>query len=348
MPALARLSRWVVLIMLALLAIAGGAARQWLTSMLQPVNAGAVQPIVIEIPAGASTRAVADLLAGQHLVKDAVFFRYYARYLQLDSRIHSGEYELSQAMTPMQILEKITRGEVVVRRFTVREGLTVEETAGLLASLYIIDKERFLQLAAESKLADPYLPQEPEAREQPLEGYLFPSTYDYKRGVTEEEIIEMMFSAWEQNFTPELRQRAAELNMTVHEVMALASIIEKEAQVAAERPVISGVYHNRLNIGMKLDADPTVRYAAKKPVDEDLLLADLDVESPYNTYRNAGLPPGPIAAPGLASIKAALYPESHDYWYFVAKADGSGEHYFATTLAEQDENIGRARENGQE
>lgn len=333
-----------LLLFLAVLVAVGVAGNAWLTSRLGPVATGSDEPVLLVVPAGASTREVADLLYAGGVIKDPVFFRYYAQYKKVDAQLKGGEYELSRSMTPDEILAKLSRGEVVVRRFTVPEGLTIAELADLLAGKKLVEREAFLAAAAASKLNQAYLPQGVQLA-QPLEGYLFPSTYDYQPGITAKEILALMFARWEESFAPALRARANEAGLTVHQAMTLASIVEEEAQVAEERPVISGVYTNRLAIGMKLDADPTVRYGLSKPAQEELRLADLAIESPYNTYLNPGLPPGPIAAPGLESIKAALYPQKHDFWYFVAKADGSGQHYFAATLDEQTANIDKAAAN---
>ncbi len=349
MPEVARKTRrgaGLLAFLLFLVLLGSGAAGllRWIEEQMQPVRPGSAEEVVLEIPAGASTREIATLLAEEGLINDPVFFRYYARYLGLDVQLQPGEYRLSPAMSPEEILRKLAAGEVVVYRFTVPEGLTIEEMADVLAEQGVVDRDRFLEVAAASDLADKYLPEGISLR-QPLEGYLFPATYEYRRGIAEEDVIRMMFDAFERLWTPEWRARAEEMGLTIHEVVTLASIIEEEAQVAAERPIISGVYHNRLKIGMKLDADPTVAYALGKPPGEPLLYADLEVDSPYNTYRNPGLPPGPISAPGKAAIEAALFPAEHDYWYFVAKADGTGEHYFAEALAEQNQNIQRARQN---
>src|SRR5690606_4796977 len=192
---------------------------------------------------------------------------------------------------------------------------------------------RAVDAAAESW---PYLP-EGVALQEPLEGYLFPDTYVFTRTTTEKHLIAGMLDgfqrALERALGDEGLQRAEDLGLTVHEVVTMASIIEREAQVAAERPLIAAVYHNRLRIGMKLDADPTVLYALGR-TDGRLLYEDLEVDSPYNTYRNPGLPPGPIASPGEAAIRAALHPADVDYLFFVAKGDGSGEHLFARTYEE--------------
>lgn len=316
----------------------------WTLARLQPVHTGGEETVIVEVAPGSSSQSVANLLYTHGLIKSPVVFRYYARYRKLDNQLKPGEYELSPGMSAEQILQHLSRGEVLVRRFTIPEGYTVAQIADLLAEKGMADRERFLRAAKESKLAEKYLPQG-VALEQPLEGYLFPATYEVKPEMTEPELLAMMFTRFEQVWTPELLSRAQEMNLTVHQVITLASIVEREARVPAEQAIISGVYHNRMRIGMKLDADPTVRYGVGKPPQEDLTYADLDSDSPYNTYRMPGLPPGPIASPGEAAIQAALNPAQHDFWYFVAKADGSGEHYFASTLEEQGENIARAAAN---
>ncbi|HEY8345738.1 MAG TPA: endolytic transglycosylase MltG [Symbiobacteriaceae bacterium] len=328
--------RWVPLVLL--LAVVMGFPFYVMLN-LRPYRPGATETVTVHVAAGASMSDVADLLYRHHLIRNPVFFRYYARLLHLDSRLQPGEYALSQGMSPAQILRMLTEGQVVVHRVTIPEGMTVREIADLLDAQGVVSRDEFLAAAAAaSHLVDEYLPADVEL-EQPLEGYLFPATYEYRTGVTAEELLSMMVERFRQVWTPELLQRADELKMSIHEVVTLASIIEEEAQVADERARISGVYHNRLRVGMKLDADPTVAYAVGKLPGEELTLEDLAVDSPYNTYRYAGLPPGPIACPGEASILAALYPEEHDYWYFVARGDGSGRHFFARTLEEQERNI---------
>lgn len=347
MPVAARrllLAAAMLAVLLAGLATGGRWVREWVEDRLRPAATAPANPVLVNISQGLSTAQVAEMLQSRGLIRDARVFRYYVRFLRMDSQLQGGEYELSADMSPDQIVRKIASGQVVVRTFTVPEGLTVTQIAERLAEQHLVDRERFLEVAGASSLADRYLPDR-TAVPVPLEGYLFPSTYQYKPGISEAAILGLMFRGFEKVWTPEFTRRAQELQLTVHQVVTLASIIEKEARVPEERPIISGVYHNRLSIEMKLDADPTVHYALGKPAAEPLLYADLEVESPFNTYRVAGLPPGPIAAPGAAAIEAALYPEKHDYWYFVAKADGSGGHYFATTLAEQESNIARAEAN---
>lgn len=336
----------LVLALLILLAALGGAAYgglRWALARLEPADptAGLLE---VEIPSGATTTDVAQILAEHGIIRDPAVFRYYVRYRELDDQIVSGRYELSAAMSADQILTKLVNGEVVVRRFTIPEGLTVEMMADLLAEAQVVDREAFLDAALAAAAENPYLPEDVELI-QPMEGYLFPATYQYHSGITAEEVVAMLMARFEAVWTPELLARADEMGLSVHEVTTLASIVETEARVAAEQPQIAGVYLNRLAVGMPLQADPTVYYALGLPRSEALSYDDLEVDSPYNTYRYPGLPPGPIAAPGEGAIRAVLYPATHDYYYFVAKNDGSGEHYFATTYAEHLENVDRAEAN---
>lgn len=312
--------------------------------MRGPVTPGALEPVAVEVPQGASSAQVANVLYQKRLIKNPSFFSLYARYRHLDSQLKSGEYELNRSMGLDEVLNRLTRGETVERRFIIPEGLTVSMTADLLAQQGLVDREAFLAKAREFGAKNGFLPTG-AGLTQPMEGYLFPAAYEYKPGVTADEILQMMYSRTEQVWTPELLKRAQEMGISVHQVMTLASIVEAEARVPAERPVIAGVYENRLAIDMALQADPTVYYALDLPRGERLLYRHLKVDSPYNTYRYPGLPPGPICAPGEAAIKAVLYPEKHQYLYFVAKEDGSGEHYFSRTLEEHEENIAKAEAN---
>ncbi|MFZ5816607.1 MAG: endolytic transglycosylase MltG [Bacillota bacterium] len=334
----------VLLLLLGLLGAAAFGGQRWLAARLGPVDPAAQELIWVEIPSGVTTADVANLLFEQGLIKDPTVFRYYVRYRQLDAKLLSGEYQLSPSMTPELILQHLTQGSVRVHRFTVPEGLTIAMMADLLAEKRVMTREQFLAAARALAAGNPHLPEGVELAE-PMEGYLFPATYEYRQSATPEEIVRMMFDRFEQVWTEELKQRARELNLTIHQVVTLASIVETEARVAQERPAIAGVYLNRLEVEMPLQADPTVYYALGLPRGEQLLYSHLEVDSPYNTYRYGGLPPGPIAAPGEDSIRAVLFPEEHDYYYFVAKADGTGEHYFGRTLDEHNENVARAEAN---
>ncbi len=305
---------------------------------LRPVTPGEGRAVLVEITPGATTAGIARELQQRGLIRDSFVFGLYARYLKLDSRLRSGIYEFSPSMSSGQILGRLARGEVAMNTFTIPEGFTVGQVADHLAQKGLGDRERFLKAARSPSLAPKYLPPGAPVRE-PLEGYLFPDTYQIPKGLPEEAIIRLMRERWEEVMTPALRARAAELKLSIHELIILASIIEKEA-TSRDRDKVSSVFHNRLRIGMKLDSCATINYVMDSPRPV-LTLADLDTPSPYNTYRNRGLPPGPIANPGEAAIRAALYPVRTEFLYFVVKAPG--EHAFAATHEEHLAN--RARYN---
>ncbi len=319
----------VLLILLgaALLITAGIAAAEVLL-LLRPAAHGPVAPVIVEIPHGATATSVAGILHSRGLIRNGLFFRLLAGYKGLDGKLRAGEYEVSPAMSMMEILQRLVSGPILTHPFTIREGLTVEQTAAALASQGIVSADSFLRAARDPSVAESVAPAGVDLKE-PLEGYLFPETYRIRKGATDAEIVSMMVRRFREVFSPELEARAAELGMTIHQVVTMASVIEKEAAVDSERAIISGVFHNRLRIGMRLDADPTVRYALGK-FSGPVTTADTKVSSPYNTYKFAGLPPGPIAAPGAASIRAALYPADTKYLYFVAKNDGT--HHFSLNL----------------
>lgn len=301
-------------------------------ALLAPVDPAAATRVLVTVPAGASTREVAELLYRERLIRHPLAFRFYARSRGLDGRLQAGDYWLSPAMSAAEILDKLARGDAVVYRFTVPEGFTVVQVAELLAQKGVAPREAFLAAARQTRLVAEFLPAGAPLVE-PLEGYLFPATYDYRPGVAPDALVAAMVGRLREVLAP-LMPRIQELGLTVHQVLTLASIVEREAKVPAERARIAGVYWNRLREGMPLQADPTVRYALGLPPEVDISLQDLATDHPYNTYRHLGLPPGPIANPGEASIRAVLWPERHDYLYFVAKGDGSGEHLFSRTYAE--------------
>ncbi len=308
-------------------------------TLLRPADTGSTETVVVEVRSGSTSADIAEDLARKGLIRSAAAFRMLARYRGLDGRLQAGEYRLSASMEPGEILEKMARGEVVTYTFTIPEGYTVEEIARKLAAEGFVDREEFLRVAREEGLRPEFVPKDVELKE-PLEGYLFPETYQVTKGAGEKEIIRIMVERFQAIFKPEYGRRAQELGLTVHQVVTLASIIEEEAMVDEERPLISAVYHNRLRIGMKLDADPTLKYVltdGPRPLTD----ADKGMDSPYNTYRFGGLPPGPISNPGEASIRAALYPAEVDYLYFVSKNDGT--HQFSKTYREHLRNVARYR-----
>lgn len=340
-------SPWKVLaVALALCAVLAAGAGGWLyhayRSALLPADPGAATSVTVTIPRGASTMEIARILHDRHLIRDPLAFRVLVRLEDRDGRLKAGVYRLSPAMPAREILERLTRGDVLTARFTIPEGFTVAQIIDRLAEMGLADRDGLRAALDEAARDWPYLPEGAELRE-PLEGYLFPDTYRVPVGaegrVTNPRVIvRAMLERFEAVFDQRRRERARELGLSVHEVVTLASIIEREAKVPEERPLISAVYHNRLRRGMKLDADPTVLYAVGK-TSGPLTYQDLQVDSLYNTYRYPGLPPGPIGAPGTAAIDAALHPADVDYLYFVLRPDGSGRHEFARTLAEHNRNV---------
>jgi len=286
------------------------------------------QPKTIAIPQNASTSQIGALLEREGLVRHRLLFTTVVGVLNRSGSVKAGEYRLSPAMSLWEIIARLLRGEALLHAVTIPEGFTASQIASLLEERGLARKERFLALVAEpSRFSFPFLP----SGARNLEGYLFPDTYLLPRGVSEETIIRRMLQRFDEVVTQEMRERAQALGFSLHQIVTIASMIEREAKRPEERPLIARVIYNRLERGMRLEIDATVLYALGRHK-ERLNLQDLDVESPYNTYRHPGLPPGPIANPGLASIQAALYPANVDYLYYVAKPDGS--HVFSRTFQE--------------
>jgi UPF0755 protein len=237
-------------------------------------------------------------------------------------------------MTPIQVIDKLVRGDVYVVTITFPEGLTVAEMARVFEAAKLGSAPEFVEAARDPS---PIAALDPQARD--LEGYLFPETYPLPRKTPASRLIRQMTAGFERVMTADLRQAAEAKGLTVRQVVTLASIVEKEAARDEERPLVAAVYANRLRIGMPLQADPTVIFGLQRAgrYTGNLRRDDLEFDSPYNTYRYPGLPPGPIASPGRAAIEAALNPAAVDYLYFVSRNDGS--HEFARTLAEHNRNV---------
>jgi UPF0755 protein len=340
------LRRWLLGLLLFCVASVAGAGL-WIRSALEPVNPKDPAPVTVTVPAGASTTQAADLLHGAGLIKSPLVFRLWVRSEGKDGEIKPGEYEFTRQMNTEQILTKLVKGEVVIRKVVVPEGFTIAEIANQVAASGAATKEAFLKAVHDPAFFPPDLPAG-VTLEEPLEGYLFPATYPWERGMTAEALVKTFRQRFDALWTDEWKARLQASGLSLHQAVTLASIVEAEAVKPQEMPRIAGVYLNRLRSGWLLQADPTVYYALKKPKSEPLLYKDLEVDSPYNTYKVAGLPPGPIGAPGKAALEAVLYPESHDFYFFVAKADGSGEHYFAHSLEEHNANVARAEENAKQ
>lgn len=306
-------------------------------------------PVEFTVEPGDDAGTVARRLREQGLIGDERLFRYLASSTGLGATIQVGQYEIRRDMTSRAILEKLARGEVRLRTFTIPEGWQLGQVLDGLEKQGVGDGPA-LAAALAQLTASPPAGSLAAARPagHSLEGYLFPETYRVSREVTPAEALQLMLRQLDEAFTPDLRAAVAARGLTPHQALTLASIVEREAAKPDEQPLIAAVFLNRLRLGMPLQADPTVQFAlaldpARRARDgywkRDLTIQDLAVDSPYNTYRVTGLPPGPICSPGLGALRAVAMPAEVDYLYFVARPDGS--HAFARTLAEHNANVAR-------
>jgi UPF0755 protein len=280
----------------------------------------------VTIPQGASFAAAAESLESAGVLGSPRLFRLYASATRRDRDIKAGTYLLEPGLSWNELIDALTAGRGIEHSVTIPEGLALRDIVPLLARTTGAPVESLWVAARDSDARRRLKIPTPD-----LEGYLFPDTYRFMYGTGAREAVRELVRRFESVWEPAWDARAAELGMTRHAIITLASIVEKEARLAEERPVISAVYHNRLRQGMPLQADPTVQYAIGEHRTR-VLYRDLKVDSPYNTYRNRGLPPGPISSPGRASIEAALYPANVPYRYFVAHPDG--HHEFRVTFEE--------------
>lgn len=286
------------------------------------------EPVEVLVPTGAGTLEVGRRLESADLVRSPRLFALYVAFRGAEGRLRAGRYRLPADASWGRIVETLERGAVVTRALTIPEGFTLREIAPRIAELAGVSADSVLALSGNPALADSLGVPGPT-----LEGYLFPETYRFAEGVTPRRILAAMAERYRAFWGDEERRRLAETGLDERELVTLASIVEEEARRPEERRLIAGVYHNRLERGMLLQADPTVQYALGDRK-ERLLYRDIDAvaDDPYNTYTQAGLPPGPIASPGAASLRAALDPADVSYLYFVARPDGS--HVFTRTLRE--------------
>lgn len=283
---------------------------------------------MINIKKGQNLTVTTESLTRAGLIKSPFRFRILARFKRADKRIQAGEYLLSADMTPNKILAVMVEGKVKLYKFTIPEGYNLKQIASIVAAAGFVKKEGFLQAVTDAAFVNRM-----GIEADTFEGYLFPDTYYFPKGANAQDIITTMVNRLWSLISDEWKERAATLGFSMHQVLTLASIIEKETGASFERPMISSVFHNRLHKGMRLETDPTVIYGIKD-FDGNLTRKHLTTRTPYNTYKIKGLPPGPIASPGLAAIEAALYPADTDYIFFVSKKDTT--HKFSTNL--QDHN----------
>lgn len=346
-----RVLLWSFLIAVFLvLSVVGGAA-WYVWNGLKPTHAA--QPVRVTIDRGMKAQRVAELLEQNGLIRDAWIFSGWLKLKDEGSRFQAGIYELTPGMTREQIVAKLNKGDIIAPatiRFTIPEGWTVEQMANRLAENGHFTKEDFLKAAADpanwtGSAWTSQIPLDAGLR-YPLEGYLFPETYEMKTESSAVDIINRMLAELDKKLKQlpdDWQSEMQERELTLHQLLTIASLVEREVVVDEERPIVAGVIENRLKQKMPLQIDATIQYLLDKP--KELLLEDLKVESPYNTYLNPGLPPGPIATPSLKSIEAALYPEETEYYYYVTKKDGTNTHLFATTLKQHQRNIEQSNKN---
>lgn len=321
---------FAVLLALILIILAGW----WYTVTLPEKQLS--MPVKVTIPSGATAREVAELLEARGVIKDALAFRLYTSWQKADGKLKAGVYLFKPGESLSEILKQLVAGRVMEAEFTIPEGYTLKQIARLLEAKGLVSQEEFWRAAA--KPYDyPFLEGIPLGPNY-LEGFLFPDTYRIPIGAPPETIIRKMLDRFQEVYNEVSGQRAPGLELNTLQIVTLASLVEKEAKLDAERPLIAGVFLNRLRRGMKLESCATVEYLLEtpKPV---LSYEDLEIDSPYNTYKVTGLPPGPIASPGKLSLLAALNPAPTDYLYFVARPDGS--HEFSRTLKEHHAAISR-------
>jgi UPF0755 protein len=329
-----RIGRTLGCLFLLALAVAGGGAAWVGWRLFTPHRGYAAAEQTVIVPGGSDARQILAQLEAAGVLADATLARAYLVYVLDDPPLRAGEYLFRGPLNVPAVLGKLVRGEVVTHGVTLVEGLTLEEAAQALADAGFGQRDALL-----AAMRDPapiaYL--DPAARD--LEGYLFPDTYAFARGTAERDIVAALVRTFRARFQSEVQPRLGGDTARMREIVTLASIVEEEAKLDAERGTIAAVYRNRLRIGMALYADPTIIFALKRrgTWDGNLRRRDLELEDPYNTYRHAGLPPGPICSPGLRSLLAAAAPADAPYLYFVSRNDGS--HVFAETLPEHNRNV---------
>ena len=321
-----------------------GVAAVWFQLSLTQRRDLPEQVTSVTVEPGMGTREIVARLAAVGVVQDQTALLLWLTATGQGRALKAGDYEFESPISPLEAIDKIRRGEVATRRVTIPEGLNRYAISELLAEKTGLgSRERFLSLTG-----DPTLIRDIDSAASTLEGYLFPDTYDYTSKTTPEEVVRQMVDRFRQvyNSKPEISQRAAERGMTIRELMTLASMVEEEARVDDERPLVASVFYNRLEKDMKLASDPTFVYAA-------ILAGDYDGDvnnpkhrarlSPYNTYAFEGLPPGPIANPGQKSLEAVLEPAETDFLYFVVNGT-EGRHKFSRTAAEHEEAVKEYRQ----
>jgi len=307
--------------------------------------AGTSQPATVTVEQGQSARTIGAALERAGVVRSSELFQVLVGITGVQNALEAGEYEFDPGLPAIEVVRRIANGQTASRDVLIKEGLRAEEVADVLEKAGIVTKQSFLNALVTTRHDQPFLLQTTSSS---LDGFLFPARYQFSRTVTPDAVVDRMLQAFQDNVADAVQLEGQALSLD--EVVTLASIVEREAAIPEERPRIAGVFLNRLRLGIPLQADPTVQYAIASDASSvasygywkrDLSVDDLKVSSPYNTYANVGLPPGPICNPSLASIQAVIRPEQTNFLFFVAKGDGT--HVFAETLDEHLQNIAKYR-----
>lgn len=329
-----RALRYLLLALLVVALVIGAVTYLGFSRIHQDYKGYDAAEVFVDVPQGASPVAIGERLIAAGVVRDAVTFRGALLLSGRSRELKAGEYRFDEPVSALDVVEKIVRGDVFRRQITFREGLTMTESAKVFEDAGFGSAPDFIAAASDPALIKDLDPEAPD-----LEGYLFPETYSLPRNTPASVLVAQMVDYFRRALTPAVQQGIKAQGLTLRQAMTVASLVEKETAVAGERPLVAAVYLNRRRIGMPMQADPTVIYALQKAgrYDGNIRRDDLQFDSPYNTYRYPGLPPGPIASPGKASIEAVANPATADYLYFVSRNDGS--HVFSRTLDEHNRNV---------
>ena len=306
-----------------------------------PAIATGGQPITVTVTKGESAKTIGKMLQDKGVIRDDRLFEIWVGLRGVQNSLEAGDYEFDQGLPVVEVVDRIATGKTASRTVLIPEGTRSEEIGDILEKDGVVSKQAFLAALVKSRHNQPFLAQ---VSGGDLEGFLFPATYEFSRTVTADDVVDRMLAGFQTNVADGLQLEGQ--NLTLEEVITLASIVQREAGTLSEMPTIASVFLNRMRIGLPLQSDPTVQFALGNSASsvqqfgywkKELSLDDLKVDSPYNTYTQPGLPPGPIANPGLDAINAVIRPASTNYLFFVAKGDGT--HAFAETLEEHERNI---------
>ena len=311
---------------------------QYYQASLRPTDPG--EAVVVEIPKGSSSKKIATLLEQHEIIKNSQTFVIYLQQSGKSNQLQAGKYQFQPGQPVDDVIKKLTNGEIFVDsvEVTIPEGWTITQIAAFLDEKELVNKEKFITEANTGSFSYPFMKSIPTSLPYRLEGYLFPKTYQIRKGASEHEIIDRMLAQFHEEYNSAWTEQLKGRNMSIHDIVTLASIIEREVAVAKERPIVAGVYYNRMSQDILLQADATVQYALGKQKDR-LTYKDLELDHAYNTYKHKGLPPGPIAAPGKSALEAVVNPDQHDFLFYVTKKNGTGEHFFSKTYNEHLRNI---------